>query len=77
MYELGADNLDAMDEDGQTVLLGASQKGDIESIKMLHEIKADLNLCGEGGTAMHHAAFANQTETLKVTRMQLPRVYML
>ena len=74
LHELGATDLDAVDEDGQTVLIAASQNGDIDSVKVLHEIKADLNLCGEGGTAMHHAAFGDQTEVLKVP--QLPRVCM-
>jgi len=66
LHELGATNLDAVDEDGQTVLIAASQNGDVDSVKVLHEIKADLNLCGEGGTAMHHAAFGDQTEMLKI-----------
>ena len=74
LHDLGAENLDAVDEDGQTVLIAASQNGDIDSVIALNEIKADLNLCCIGGTAMHHAAFADQTETLEVKRRQLPRV---
>ena len=66
MYDLGANNVDAVDEDGDTAAMVASYKGDIESVKVLHEIKADLSVCGSFGTVMHRAVDAGHPEMLKV-----------
>ena len=69
---MGAANVDAVDEDGYTALMLASEKGRLDSVKYLHEIKADLHICsGKFGTAMHRAAFGGHTEILKVTLGQL------
>ena len=56
-----------MNKEGATALMVASEKGDVESVKLLHAMKADVNICGESGTAMHFAALGGQAETLKVT----------
>ena len=66
LHELGAENVDAVDKNDRTALMIASEKGDIASVKYLHEIKADLNVCGAFGTAMHCAAYGGHTEILKV-----------
>ena len=66
LHELGAENVDAVDKNDCTALMIASQNGHIESVKYLHEIKADLKVCGAFGTAMHRAALGGHTEMLKV-----------
>ena len=66
LHELGAENVDAVDKNDCTALMIASERGDIESVKYLHEIKADLKVCGASGTAMHCAALGGHTEILKV-----------
>ena len=53
--------------DAETALMEASSKGDIEMVKLLHEAKADLNVCGWLGTALHRAVGNGCTEVLKVT----------
>ena len=65
---MGAVNVDAVDEDGNTALLLAGLNGHLGSAKYLYEIKADLSICsGKFGTAMHRAAVSGHTEILKVT----------
>ena len=59
--------MDAMDEDGDTALAVASGDGNIGMVKLLHEAKADLNVCGRYGTALHRAVKNGHTEVLKVT----------
>ena len=66
MIGLGVGNLDAMDEDGETAVILASVKHNIEMVKLLHEAKADLNACGRYGTALHCAVDHDHTEILKV-----------
>ena len=66
LHGLGAD-LDAVDKDGRTALMYASGKGDVESVKLLNAMKADVNICGEFGTAMHSAVYGGHTEMLQVT----------
>ena len=66
LIELGAGNLDALNGDGDTALVLASVKGNIEMVKLLHEAKADLNTCGHYGTALHRAVQNGRTEMLKV-----------
>ena len=55
-----------MDEDGETAVILASVKHNIEMVKLLHEAKADLNACGRYGTALHCAVDHDHTEILKV-----------
>ena len=62
--------MDAVDEDGDTALMLASRWGKTDSVKYLHEIKADVNICGASGTAMHRAARNGHTEVLRVTLRQ-------
>lgn len=66
LHELGAKNVNAVDKDGETAMMVASHMGDMDSVKTLHEIKADLNVCTKAGTAMHRAALAGQAKILKV-----------
>ena len=66
MIEAGT-NLDAMDEDGDTALAVASGDGNIGMVKLLHEAKADLNVRGWLGTALHGAVAKGHTQMLKVT----------
>ena len=66
LIELGTD-LDVVNENSDTALILASAKGDIEMVKLLHEAKADLNVCGWRGTALHRAVGNGCTEVLKVT----------
>ena len=66
LIEMGTD-LDAVDEDGDTALMVASAKGNVEMVKLLHEAKTDLSVCGRYGTALHHAVINDHTEVLKVT----------
>ena len=73
LHELGANNLDAVDEDDETAVMRASYKGDIESVEALHSIKADLNVCTTAGTAMHRAVDGGKVGMIKV----LPRHYNL
>ena len=70
MHDLGAVNVDAVDEYGDTALMVASYYGKMDSVKYLHEIKADINFCSKFGTAMHRAAYGGHTEILKVTLRQ-------
>ena len=67
---MGAVNVDAVDEYGDTALMLASVGGHLDSVQYLYERKADVNICGKFGTAMHHAAFGGQTEILKVMLRQ-------
>ena len=64
---MGAANVDAVDEDGETALMLASLGGHLDSVQYLYERKADVNVCGKFGTAMHRAASGGHTEILKVT----------
>ena len=66
LHGLGADCLDAVDKEGKTALMAASSKGHVESVKLLHAMKADVTICGENGTAMHYAVRGGHTEMLKV-----------
>ena len=59
--------LDAVAEDGCTALMDASTEGKIEMVKLLHEAKADLNVCGRYGTALHGAVTTGRKQMLKVT----------
>ena len=63
---LGAGNLDALDNDGETALILASRERNMEMVKFLHEAKADLNAYGRYGTALHRAVQNGHTEMLKV-----------
>ena len=68
---MGAANVDAVDVNGYTALMGASRWGETDSVKYLCKIKADFSICsGKYGTAMHRAAFGGHTEILKVTLRQ-------
>ena len=67
LRQLGADNLDAEDEDHETAVMVASYNGDIRSVKALHLIKADLNARTKAGTAIHRAVEAGYQDVLKVT----------
>ena len=67
---MGAANVDAVDENGVTALMVSSLGGHLDSVQYLHEIKADVNICGKFGTAMHRAARGGHTEILKVTLRQ-------
>ena len=67
---MGAANVDAVDRYGYTPLILASNNGRLDSVQYLYEIKADVNICGASGTAMHRAAFGGHTEILKVTLRQ-------
>ena len=63
--------MDAVDGVGWTVLMVASERGHLDSVRCLLEIKADVNICsGKFGTAMHRAASGGHTEILKVTLRQ-------
>ena len=64
---MGAVNVDAVDQDGDTALILASRSGNTDSVQYLCEIKADVNICGASGTVMHHAALDGHTKILKVT----------
>ena len=66
LIDLGTE-LDTVNEDGDTALMVASAKGNVEMVKLLHEAKADLNVCGRYGTALHRAVWNSHTEVLKVT----------
>ena len=71
LLQLGA-GLDAAD--AKTALMEASSKGDIEMVKLLHEAKADLNVCGRFGTLLHRAVGNEHTEVLKVTLKKRIRI---
>ena len=63
--------MDAVDGNNCTALMVASQKGHLDSVRCLLEIKSDVNFCsGKFGTAMHRAAANDHTEILKVTLRQ-------
>ena len=63
--------MDAVQTNGLTALMVASQRGHLDSVRYLLEIKSDVNYCpGEFGTAMHRAAYGGHTEILKVTLRQ-------
>ena len=66
LHELGATNVDAVDSDCDTACMAASYKGDAGSLKVLHEIRADLDVCGSFGTALHRAVDAGHCEMIKV-----------
>lgn len=67
LLELGGVNLNAVNQDDNTALMVASSDGKIEMAQMLHEAKADFNVCGCDSTALHSAAINGHTEMLKVT----------
>ena len=63
--------MDAVAGDDFTVLMVASQRGHLASVRYLLEIKSDVNYCsGKFGMAMHRAAAYGHTEILKVTLRQ-------
>ena len=63
--------MDAVDGDNCTALMKASERGHLDSVRYLLEIKSDVNCCsGEFGTAMNRAAYGGHTEILKVTLRQ-------
>ena len=70
MHQLGAENLDALCEDDETAVMAASYNGDIESVKALHAMKADLDVCTKAGTAIHRAVDGGHPEMLKVARRE-------
>ena len=56
---------------GATAAITAVSKGHVESVKLLHEMKADLNVRDEhGATVIHYAAIHGQTAMLKVMSRQ-------
>ena len=56
---------------GETLCHVVSGKGDSENVKLLHEMKADLNVRDEDGwTVIHWAAHNGHTEMLKVVSRQ-------
>ena len=66
LHELGVP-LDAMDKDGSTVAITACGKGNIEMVKLLHHMKANLPLCDQlGCTAMHLAIRGGHTKLVEV-----------
>ena len=70
LRDLGVE-LDAQAKNGSTAAMKASANGHVESVKLLHEMKADLNVRDEdGGTVIHHAASNGQTAMLKVMSRQ-------
>ena len=70
LRDLGV-GLDTQAEDGRTAAMPASFKGHVESVKLLHEMKADLNVRDEDGwTVIHYAANGGNTEMLKVMSRQ-------
>ena len=62
--------MNAVNPDGDTAAMVASYMGDIESVDVLHELKADLNVRTKAGTAIYRAALAGQTKMLKVISRQ-------
>ena len=70
MHDLGAANVDAVDENGYTALMLAIENDHVDSVQYLYEIKADVSICGKFGTTMHRAAWGGHTEILKVTLRQ-------
>ena len=70
--------MDAVDAEGYTALMWAShcdffssKKDNLDSIRYLLEIEADVNHCSsKSGTAMHRAAYGGHTEILKVILRQ-------
>ena len=70
LHELGAKNVNAVNPDGDTALMVASYMGDIECVDVLHELKANLNVCTKAGTAIYRAALAGKTRMLKVIPRQ-------
>ena len=70
LCDLGLD-LDIQSKHGTTAAMEASFKGHVESGKLLHEMKADLNVRDEDGwTVIHWAANGDHTEMLKVMSRQ-------
>ena len=70
LRDLGLD-LDTQSKHGLTAAMAASFKGHVKSVKLLHEMKADLNVCDENGnTVIHCAAIDDQMEMLKVMSRQ-------
>lgn len=65
LVDMGA-NLKAVGEDGYTAIMWASTKGNIEIVQFLHKCKAELDMCGQSGTAMHAAALGGHVEMLEV-----------
>ena len=63
--------MDAVDGEGYTALMKASQTGHLDSVRYLLDIKADVNHCSsKSGTAMLRAACGGYTEILKVMLRQ-------
>ena len=63
--------MDAVDAEGYTALMWASQRGRIDSVRYLLDIKADVNHCSsKSSTAMHRAAYGGYTKILKVMLRQ-------
>ena len=70
LRDLGV-GLDTQGKNGITPVMMAGFEGHVESVKLLHEMKADLNVRNEDGeTVIHYAAHNGQTEMLKVMSRQ-------
>ena len=70
LRDLGV-GLDVQSKSGRTAAMTASSKSHVESVKLLHEMKADLNVRDEDGwTVIHYAANGGNTEMLKVMSRQ-------
>ena len=65
LYEEGVP-VDAVDAFGETATMIASCIGNIEVVKLLGKMKADLTLRSQRGTAMHCALRSGHTKLLEV-----------
>ena len=64
-------DLDVQNNFGKTAAMRASFWGHVESVKLLHELKADFTVRNKTGrTAVHLAAIGGRTEVLKVMSRQ-------
>ena len=65
---MDAVDVNAVNANGATAVMVASEMGHLNSVQHLYEIKADLSICSDKfGTVMHRAALDGHTKILKVT----------
>ena len=66
LKSLRAKEFEATNKSDYQIVMDAAHIGDSDSVEVLHEVKADLGICDQKGTAMHRAVRGHQPKILTV-----------